>query len=181
MTTALENAVEAVERDPVRLAAESSERRASRRVWVALVVSPTVEVGEALLRGESVPVDALDRAALARFLPPEGEPPPATSLDDLPSVASTTGAALRVGLDEFAPSDLPAIEAKAGRLLVEGRVRLIGTPDGLEATVEGDHSEYVVRLTRRGPSCDCPAYVRRCSHVRAVELVTGTRPEEVAA
>ena len=48
-----------------------------RRVGVAAtvageVLSPTLEVCEALLAGEAVPVDALDPEALARFRPGTG-------------------------------------------------------------------------------------------------------------
>ena len=37
------------------------------RVWRALVLAPTVEVFEALLRGESVPLSRLDADAVKRF------------------------------------------------------------------------------------------------------------------
>ena len=183
MSACLENAVEAVERDSVRLAAESAERCAARLLWQAIVVSPTPEVAEALLLGEAVPVDALDREALARFLPTsEVESRQRLRLNDLPSVAARSAGVRRVTLADLGEADyLLAVERKAALLLVEGRVRIGWTPDGLEAVVQGDSGEYVVHLNRRGPSCSCPAYLRRCSHVRAVELVTGTRPEELAA
>jgi hypothetical protein len=63
-----ENAEIAVRDDPVRISAESAERRASRRVWRALVVASDLETCEALLRGEAVPVDRLDAEGLARFV-----------------------------------------------------------------------------------------------------------------
>ena len=63
----LDNAHGAVEFDPVRLAAESAERTYWRHVWVAIVISPSLEVCEALLRGESVPVSRLDATQLRRF------------------------------------------------------------------------------------------------------------------
>jgi hypothetical protein len=64
---ARENARHAVERDPVRLAAESAEREASRRLWRAIVLAPTLEVAEALLRGEAVPLDRLDAEWVIRL------------------------------------------------------------------------------------------------------------------
>jgi hypothetical protein len=63
----LDNARRAVELDPVRLAAETDERRYWRYFWVAIVLSPALEVAEALLRGESVPLARLDAAAVTRF------------------------------------------------------------------------------------------------------------------
>jgi hypothetical protein len=63
----LDNARRAVELDPVRLAAETDKRRYWRHFWVAVVISPALEVCEALLRNESVPVARLDAAALRRF------------------------------------------------------------------------------------------------------------------
>ena len=39
----------------------------SARLWKAWMLSPSVEVCEALLRGESVPVDRLDHGWLRRF------------------------------------------------------------------------------------------------------------------
>ena len=64
---ALANAEAAVRDDPVRLAAESAERECSRRLWRALVLAPTVEIAEALLRGEAVPLDRLDREWVTRL------------------------------------------------------------------------------------------------------------------
>lgn len=63
----LDNARLTVELDPVRLAAESDERTYWRHFWVAVVVSPSLEVCEALLRNESVPVARLDATQLRRF------------------------------------------------------------------------------------------------------------------
>jgi hypothetical protein len=64
---ALDNAFTAVDLDPVRLAAESATREASRRVCRAVMLSPSIEVCEALLRGETVPVDRLDPKWVAAF------------------------------------------------------------------------------------------------------------------
>lgn len=69
MIACLENAVEAIRDDPLVRWRTSSEARASRRLWRAVVLAPTLEVCEALLAGESVPVDRLDSHALARFRP----------------------------------------------------------------------------------------------------------------
>ncbi len=66
---ALENAELAVREDPVRLAAESSARVASRRLWVGVVLSPTLEILEAWLRGEA-PVELLDPAWVERLRRP---------------------------------------------------------------------------------------------------------------
>lgn len=59
---ALENAREAVENDPVRLALEREKRRdrsAEERFTKILRLSPTPEIAEALLRGEQVPLSRL--------------------------------------------------------------------------------------------------------------------------
>lgn len=69
--TPRENARLAVERDPVRIAADSAERRAARRIWRALVIAGDLETFEALVAGESVPIDRLDPEGLARFRPEE--------------------------------------------------------------------------------------------------------------
>ncbi len=55
-----ENARLAVERDPVRLTAETEEREMFRRVWRAIVLAKDLETCEGLLRGEQVPLDRLD-------------------------------------------------------------------------------------------------------------------------
>lgn len=60
------------------------------------------------------------------------------------------------------------VEAKARRLLVEGRVRACSA--GL-ALVRGDHGDYAVKLTERGPDCSCPSWKRRCSHALAAGRV----------
>lgn len=73
---------------------------------------------------------------------------------------------------------------KAQRLLTAGKVHLIyvdGTAGArtqtIVAVVEGDNATYQVW---RDPGdrirCDCPSLKWRCSHVIAVELVTGKAP-----
>ena len=42
-------------------------RDAANRIWKALVLSPTIAICRALLRGESVPLERLDPAAVARL------------------------------------------------------------------------------------------------------------------
>lgn len=64
---------------------------------------------------------------------------------------------------------LSAIETKAVRLISSGRVTVrLDRPYEVEASVRGDHGEYVVRYDpARGFSCTCPCS-RRCSHITAV-------------
>jgi hypothetical protein len=72
-------------------------------------------------------------------------------------------------------------QTKARRLVSEGRVtiRRIGD-DLIVAHVRGDEAEvYVVTWDPDGWSCGCPA-LGRCSHVRAVQLVTLTHDLEHA-
>jgi hypothetical protein len=63
----LANAREAVDHDPMRVASESGESRAWRQFWRAVVLSPSLEVCEALVAGESVPLDRLDPEWSRRF------------------------------------------------------------------------------------------------------------------
>lgn len=42
-------------------------REQSQRIWRAMMLSPTVEVCDALLRGESVPLEKLNQDWCARF------------------------------------------------------------------------------------------------------------------
>jgi hypothetical protein len=44
-----------------------AERERLRRIYVAMMLSPTIEVCEALLRGESVPPSAVDPVWARRF------------------------------------------------------------------------------------------------------------------
>jgi hypothetical protein len=55
-----ENAAVAVRDDPLSLWLESEERRQSLDFLKAIRLAPTLEVCEALLRGEKVPVSRLD-------------------------------------------------------------------------------------------------------------------------
>lgn len=48
-------------------ARDRAERERATDIWKALVVSPTVDICRALLRGESVPIEQLDRVAVARL------------------------------------------------------------------------------------------------------------------
>jgi hypothetical protein len=50
----------------VRLLAKA-ERQRLQRIWKAMMLAPTLEVCEALLRGESVPLECLDGEWEARF------------------------------------------------------------------------------------------------------------------
>ncbi|MDP9337027.1 MAG: hypothetical protein M3Q30_27445 [Actinomycetota bacterium] len=61
---------------------------------------------------------------------------------------------------------------KAVRLLVQGRVRVSLVRAGrCWATVNGDTSTYSVGCARGQWHCSCPAYGRRCAHIRAVQAV----------
>jgi hypothetical protein len=42
-------------------------RRGADRTWLAMMLAPRVEICEALLRGEGVPLDRLDPEWVARF------------------------------------------------------------------------------------------------------------------
>jgi hypothetical protein len=57
---ALENARLAVEEDPERIRLESQEREESLEVIKAMRLAPTLQVFEALLRDEEVPISELD-------------------------------------------------------------------------------------------------------------------------
>jgi len=66
----------------------------------------------------------------------------------------------------------PDLEAKANRLLTDGRVFIRwSTPEIVSAVVRGDAGIYDVRLDRGHWSCPCPARVT-CSHMTAVMRVT---------
>jgi hypothetical protein len=69
------------------------------------------------------------------------------------------------------------IESKALRYIKEGRVRIIrvmGRTD-VYALVQGSDPQnpYEVRFNGQAWWCNCDAHVWRCSHVVAVQLVTG--------
>jgi hypothetical protein len=61
----LANAAELIELEERerRLAA----RETANRIWRAMMLAPSLEVCEALLRGESIPLDRLDREWSRRF------------------------------------------------------------------------------------------------------------------
>jgi hypothetical protein len=64
---ALDNARRAVELDSVRREIEVRQREWSARFYKAVMLAQDVETLEALLDGESVPVDRLDAEWLDRF------------------------------------------------------------------------------------------------------------------
>jgi uncharacterized Zn finger protein len=70
--------------------------------------------------------------------------------------------------------------AKARRLLVEGRVRIVSVDRGVRAEVRGDSARLydVSWFDDGGWRCDCRAYGRACSHVQAVQLVVVVAPRE---
>jgi hypothetical protein len=77
------------------------------------------------------------------------------------------------GVPGWRPVTREDASVKARRLLGEGRVtiRFVGD-DRIWASVRGDTAEvYAVEWTPEGWWCSCPA-ASRCSHVRAVQLVT---------
>ena len=65
------------------------------------------------------------------------------------------------------------VQAKAGRYLAEGRVKVLNVSAGnVEAHVQGSAGEpYSIRRAGKRWTCSCPAWQRRCAHVVAVELV----------
>lgn len=73
------------------------------------------------------------------------------------------------------------IEAKAARYLLAGKVSIVlRLPDGrMRAVVDGDTGVHLLGYDPRYPGwrCLCPAY-RRCSHVVAVERITGIPPAD---
>jgi uncharacterized Zn finger protein len=77
-----------------------------------------------------------------------------------------------------------SMEAKAVRLLAEGRLRVV-LVDGerIEARVRGSEADHSVGYQRGGWWCDCEAhrFGRRCSHLAALQLVTVRPAREQAA
>jgi hypothetical protein len=61
---------------------------------------------------------------------------------------------------------------KALRLLLMGGVVVRCSERGIEAIVQGDTREWQLYRERGGWRCTCPSR-RRCSHIEAVERVTG--------
>ncbi len=65
-----------------------------------------------------------------------------------------------------------SVAAKAGRLLVDGRVHVVEAGRRrVLALVDGTEGRYVVVYASGGWLCSCP-HPGRCSHRAAVELVT---------
>lgn len=64
-------------------------------------------------------------------------------------------------------------EAKAKRLLDEGRVVVFCGENGIAARVQGDHGLYLLFWEPEAGRwrCSCPSW-RRCAHVEAVSRVT---------
>lgn len=71
------------------------------------------------------------------------------------------------------------VEAKARRLLVDGRVRVVEAGHGLpgRAVVHGDHGRYEVEFGDGSVACPCPAR-KGCSHALAVAIVTRRQRSE---
>ena len=68
----------------------------------------------------------------------------------------------------------PSLQAKRDRLLRDDRVVITcDDVDGITAQVTGDHHVYRLQLTPSGWRCPCEARIRNCSHVLAVDGVTG--------
>ncbi len=65
------------------------------------------------------------------------------------------------------------LDVKAGRYLTKGRVRLHQvTGQSVLASVRGDTGAHLIAIDAHGSICLCPAKGDRCSHIRAVALVT---------
>jgi hypothetical protein len=65
--TASENAKQAVDLDPVRQQRETTAWKAANRMWRAITLAPTLDICQALLQGEHVPLDRLDHEWVRRF------------------------------------------------------------------------------------------------------------------
>jgi hypothetical protein len=75
------------------------------------------------------------------------------------------------------------IDAKARRLLVETRVRIIDCDEEngvIAAEVRGDCRLYSAGRDAEGWFCSCAARTANCAHVRALRLVTILEPREAA-
>ena len=71
------------------------------------------------------------------------------------------------------------IEEKAARLLTAGSVQVRWvTPGHALVVVKGDSGSWRVIYRQGRWACPCPAWVARCSHLAAAELVVG-RPGNV--
>jgi hypothetical protein len=71
-------------------------------------------------------------------------------------------------------------DLKARRYLVEARVRILEAHEDnryLTAEVRGDSGRsYVTGYDAGSWTCSCPAVGPRCSHVRAVQLISVMEP-----
>jgi hypothetical protein len=114
-----------------------------------------------------------------RPLPPADSP--ATSSPE-PGAGRPTAAIQREG--EFTPEPTrETSEAKARRLLADGRVTVLRADDDtglIVAEVQGDSRTH---RTLRQPTgrwqCDCPAFAqfhRNCSHLLSVQRIAGSMP-----
>jgi hypothetical protein len=66
---------------------------------------------------------------------------------------------------------------KARRYLTEGRLLVIEVAvDRIAALCRGDTGLYSLGYAADDWACDCPARSRRCSHLRALQLVTVANP-----
>jgi hypothetical protein len=65
--SALDNARWLIEQEELERRLREPERRQWRRFWKALMLAKDAETLEALLDGESVPLDRLDEEWVARF------------------------------------------------------------------------------------------------------------------
>lgn len=65
--TPLENAVFEVTFDPWISERSTAAWRETNRIWKAIMLSPTVEICDALLRGQHVPAEKLNQEWLQRF------------------------------------------------------------------------------------------------------------------
>lgn len=78
---------------------------------------------------------------------------------------------------------MKAIEEKAIRLIMEGRVTVTWSGDGAgQGLVDGDTDTYQVSYSPAGKVCTCPAGFnhRACSHAIALELEVERRKEGIS-
>jgi hypothetical protein len=70
--------------------------------------------------------------------------------------------------------------AKARRYLTEGRLLVLEVGlDQITAFCRGDGAFYRLGYAGGDWRCDCPARTRRCSHLRALRLVTVAYPRDL--
>lgn len=68
---------------------------------------------------------------------------------------------------------------KSRRLLAEGRVHVLAADQHrIAANVVGEHGSYRVTVDPWGATCTCQAGAQRCSHARAVALITSVHLPE---